>query len=121
MNKVQLIGRLGKDPKGGVAGGHVYSNLSIATNEFFYDKEGVKIERTTWHRVVCWGKTAEFANEFLFGGRLVFLEGQMQYRKYKDSAGETRTVAEVIARYVRALEPAPVYKAHEQSGEFPWG
>ena len=121
MNKVQLIGRLGKDPKGGVANGHVYSKFPLATEDYFYDQQGSKIEKTSWHRVTLWGKAAEFSNEYLFCGRLVYLEGYIQYRRYTDANGEMRNVTEIVARYVRALEPRAVHREHEQYGDLQWG
>jgi single-strand DNA-binding protein len=114
MNRVQLIGRLGREPRGGVAGRHVYSNLSIATNEYFYNKEGMKIEQTTWHRVTCWGRIAEFSNEYLCTGRLVLVEGRLQNRQYTDSEGVARVVVEVVAQRITALDSRPQWMSEQE-------
>ncbi len=114
MNKVQLVGRLGNEPRGGVVNGYVFSNLSVGTNEFYRNKDGVKMQRTTWHRVTCWGRIAEFSNEYLCTGRLVMVEGRLQHRQYVDREGITRTVVEVVAQRVTALDARPQWMSEQE-------
>ena len=104
MNAVTLVGRLGAEPRGGVVNGSCFSNLSLATNEVYIDRNGERVTHTTWHRVVCWGRVAEFANEFLSVGRLVLIEGSIRHRRYVDAQGVERVVTEIIARRVQALD-----------------
>ncbi len=109
MNKAELIGRLGSDPRGGMVNGNTYSNISIATQEDYTDGNGQRRQRTTWHRIVCWGRIAEFANQYLSKGRLVFVEGRINHRSYTDMDGVVRTVTEIIANRIKALDPKPVH------------
>jgi len=106
---VQLIGRVGAEPRGGVVNGQCYSNLAIATNEAFVDRSGLEVKRTTWHRVVCWGGMADFANNYLITGRLVYVEGRIQHRYYVDPYGLERCSTEIVASLLRALDPRPVH------------
>jgi len=108
MNNVQLVGRLGSMPRGGVVNGSCFSNLSIATNESYNNRDGERVTHTAWHKVVCWGRIAEFSNEYLTTGRLVLVEGRLQYRQYTDQQGIVRNVTEIIARRVQALDAKPV-------------
>lgn len=108
MNNVQLVGRLGAMPRGGVVNGSCFSNLSIATNESYNNRDGERVTHTAWHRVVCWGRIAEFSNEYLTTGRLVLVEGRLQYRRYVDAHGVERTVTEIVARRVQALDARPM-------------
>ena len=107
MNRVQLIGRVGAEPRGGVVKGQTFSNLAIATNESFVDRSGMEVKRTTWHRVVCWRGMADFANNYLITGRLVYVEGRIQYRFYVDQYGLERCSTEIVATLLRALDPRP--------------
>lgn len=107
MNRAQLIGRVGAEPRGGVANGQTYSNLAIATNESFVDRSGMEVKRTTWHRVVCWRGMADFANNYLITGRLVYVEGRIQHRFYVDQYGLERCSTEIVATLLRALDPRP--------------
>src|SRR5437899_2901315 len=81
VNKVILVGNLGKDPEVRYTpGGQAVANFNIATNENWTDKAGQKQERTEWHRIVVWGKQAELCGEYLTKGRQVYLEGRLQFR-----------------------------------------
>ena len=96
INKVILVGNLGRDPelrhtKTGVA----VANLSIATSETWSDKDGSKQERTEWHRIVLWDKLAEIAEKYLSKGRQVYLEGRLQTRVWKDNNGDKRYTTEI--------------------------
>ena len=87
MNKVILIGNLGKDPEiRYTPSGTAVANFSIATSESWTDKEsGEKRERTEWHRIVAWGKLAEICGEYLHKGKQVYVEGRIQTRDWEDN------------------------------------
>ena len=104
VNKVILVGRLGQNPEVKVTpGGQSVSNFSIATNEAWTDKSGQKQERTEWHRIVVWGKTAEICGKYLAKGRQVYIEGKLQTRSFQDKEGHTRYTTEVQAQHVQFL------------------
>ncbi len=118
MNKAIIIGRLGQDPKVSQAQtGNIVANLSIATDESFTGQDGIKIERTEWHRVVVFGKQAEFCANYLSKGRLVLIEGKVQTRKWQDQEGHDRWSTEVVASRVQALEPKTQHSEHYHSGD----
>ena len=99
VNKVILVGTLGKDPEVKyAANGNAIANLSIATSEQWNDKtSGQKQEKTEWHRVVIFGKLAEIAGQYLTKGSQVYLEGKLQTRKWTDQAsGQDRYSTEVV-------------------------
>lgn len=99
VNKVILIGTLGRDPEMKyAANGNAIANLSIATSEQWNDKStGQKQEKTEWHRVVIFGKLAEVAGQYLTKGSLVYLEGKLQTRKWQDqNTGQDRYSTEVV-------------------------
>jgi single-strand DNA-binding protein len=102
VNKVILIGNLGRDPEVKYTqSGTAVANLSVATNEVWTDKAGQKQERTEWHRVVVWGKQAQVISEHLAKGKQVYVEGSLQTRSWDDREGNKRTTTEV--RAVRVL------------------
>lgn len=105
INKVILIGNLGRDPEVRyTAGGSAVANLRIATTESWRDKQsGEKKENTEWHSVVLFGKTAEIAGEYLKKGRTVYIEGRLQTRKYQDKDGQDRYSTEVVASDMQML------------------
>ena len=95
-NHVQLIGRLGQAVDiNETANGNKYARVSIATNEFYKNKEGEKVENTTWHNCVAWGKTAELMSEICDKGQKVALQGKLTNRSYEDKEGVKRYVTEV--------------------------
>jgi single-strand DNA-binding protein len=102
INKVILIGRLGKDPEERMtAGGTRVSNFSLATDNY----HGNNGEKTTdWHRVVVFGKVAEQCNQHLRKGRLICVEGSLQTRTYEKPPGEKRYITDVIAARVTFLD-----------------
>ena len=104
-NKVQLIGNLGQDPEiKYTAGGAAVTTLSIATSDSWKDKDsGMEQERTEWHRVVLWRRLAEIAGEYLKKGSKVYIEGQLQTRKW-EKEGQTRYTTEIIARDMQFLD-----------------
>jgi len=104
LNKVILIGNLGRDPEVKYTqGGTAVANLSVATNETWTDRSGEKQERTEWHRVVVWGKQAEICGEHLTKGKQVFVEGSLQTRSWDDKDGNKRYTTEVKAMRVLML------------------
>lgn len=104
LNSVHLIGNLGADPDTRTsASGVVVCNLRVATTHRAKDDDGNWSDRTEWHRVVCFGKTAENAGRFLEKGRQVFIDGRLQTRKWTDQNGSERYSTEVVAREVKFL------------------
>ena len=98
VNKVILLGNLGRDPETRyTTGGDAVTNLNIATSEQWKDKNGEKQERTEWHRVVLFGRQAEIAGEYLKKGRSVYIEGRLQTRKYTDKDGVEKYSTEIVA------------------------
>jgi len=107
VNKVILIGNLGKDPEVKFsASGTAVCRLSVATNETFKDKDGDQQKRTEWHSVICFGKLAEVCGEHLTRGKQVYLEGAIRSRKYEDRDGSERKAYEIVARWMQMLSPA---------------
>lgn len=105
VNKVILIGRLGRDPEVRYTqGGQAVGNFTLATNESWTDKGGQRQERTEWHKVVAWGKLAEQCRDFLAKGRQVYIEGRMQTRQWDDKEGQKRSTTEVVASQIVFLD-----------------
>ncbi len=104
VNKVILVGRLGQNPEVRYTpSGAAVANFSVATNESWTDKAGVKQERTEWHRIVAWNKLAELCSQYLTKGRQVYIEGRMQTRQWQDKDGQTKYTTEVNAQTVQFL------------------
>ncbi|MGB5833970.1 MAG: single-stranded DNA-binding protein [Thiohalocapsa sp.] len=104
LNKTQLIGHLGRDPElRQTQDGLAVANLALATSERWKDKAGNPQERTEWHRVVLFGRTAEVAGEYLRKGALVYLEGRLQTRKWQDDSGQDRSTTELVAERMKML------------------
>jgi len=98
VNKVILVGNLGRDPEVRFTqGGSPVANFTLATNEVWNDKAGARQERTEWHRVVAWGKTAEIARDHLSKGKQVYIEGSLQTRQWEDRDGNKRSTTEIKA------------------------
>jgi single-strand DNA-binding protein len=119
LNKVQLIGNLGRDPelRQANAGDTAIANLAIATNERWKDKTGNPQERTEWHRVVLFGRTAEVAGEYLRKGALVYVEGRLQTRKWQDDSGSERYTPEIVAERMKMLGGKSGPRAEAQAGD----
>jgi len=110
MNKIILIGRIGKDPEHRVsASGMGMTTLSLATSDRVKDKaSGEYKEEADWHRVLVFGKTADFARDHIRKGDLVSADGKMKYSKYQDKAtGQDRTMSQVIANSLQLLTKSP--------------
>ncbi len=104
VNKVILIGNLGADPEMRYTqSGTAVANFRIATSERFKDQSGEWQERTEWHRVVFFGRTAEVCGEYLTKGRQIYVEGRLQTRSWEDKEGATRYTTEVVGREMKML------------------
>jgi len=104
VNKVILVGRLGRDPEiRYTQNGQAVANFTLATNEVWRDRDGERQERTEWHRIVAWGKQAEFCGNYLGKGRQVFVEGRIQSREWEDREGEKRRTTEIVAQTIQAI------------------
>jgi single-strand DNA-binding protein len=104
VNKVILIGNLGRDPETRyMPDGGAITNISIATTETWKDKAGEKQEKTEWHRVAFFGKLAEIAGEYLKKGSQVYVEGRLQTRKWQDKEGVDKFTTEIVADRMQML------------------
>ncbi|MGD0101436.1 MAG: single-stranded DNA-binding protein [Acidobacteriota bacterium] len=108
LNKVLLIGRLGKDPDiRYTPDGSPVASFSLATSENWTDKSGTRQERTEWHNIVAWNKLADICKQFLSKGRQVYIEGRIQTREYTDREGAKRRITEIIASQMVMLGSRP--------------
>lgn len=105
LNKVLLIGNLGRDPETRyLPSGGAVCNFSIATSERFNDKSGQKQERTEWHNIVMYGKLAEIAQQYLKKGSNVYIEGRIQTSKWQDkTTGQDKYKTEIVADQMQML------------------
>lgn len=104
LNKVILIGRLGRDPEVRyMPNGEAVCNFSVATSETWNDRNGQRVERTEWHNITMYRKLAEIAGQYLKKGGLVYLEGKIQSRKYQGKDGIERTAYDIIANEMKML------------------
>jgi single-strand DNA-binding protein len=108
LNKVMLIGRLGKDPEiRYTQDGSPVANFSLATSEMWTDKSGTRQERTEWHNIVAWRKLADLSKRYLSKGRQVYVEGRLQTREWDDRDGNKRRTTEVVASQMVLLGSRP--------------
>ena len=115
LNKVTLIGHLGKDPINRyMQNGDAVCNFSIATSESWKDAQGQRQERTEWHAVTLYRKLAEIAAQYLKKGSLIYLEGKIQSRKYTDKQGMERTAYDIIANEMKMLDT----RGSQQQGDY---
>lgn len=104
LNKVILIGRLGRDPETRyMPNGEAVCNFSVATSESWNDRNGQRVERTEWHNITMYRRLAEIAGQYLKKGSQVYLEGKIQSRKYTDKNGAERTAYDIIANEMKML------------------
>lgn len=97
-NSIQLIGHLGKDVElTEFDSGKKKVSFTMATNDFYKNTEGEKVQETQWHNVIAWGKLAELMDKYLAKGSEVLLKGKLVHRSYQDKTGNTRNISEVIA------------------------
>jgi single-strand DNA-binding protein len=98
LNKVMLIGNLGKDPEiRAIPSGVKVANFSIATTERYTDKNGQKVDKTEWHNIVMWRGLAEVAEKYLKKGKQIFVEGRLQTRSWDDQTGQKKYMTEIVA------------------------
>lgn len=104
VNKVILVGNLGRDPElRYTKSGQPVATFSVATTESWNDKSGERTERTEWHRIVAWGRTGELCSQYLSKGRSVYIEGRIQSREWEDKEGQKRNTTEINAQTVQFL------------------
>ncbi len=97
VNKVILVGRLGKDPEvRAFEGGVKKANFTLATSEYRKDKDGNRVEMTEWHNIVCWRNLAENAEKYLVKGKMIYVEGKLRTRSWDDN-GSKRYITEIEA------------------------
>ena len=106
INKVILVGNLGKDPETRyMPSGGAVTNVTLATSESWNDKNtGQRVDKTEWHRVVFFNKLAEIAGEYLKKGSKVYVEGKLQTRKWQDQNGQDRWTTEIVANEMQMLD-----------------
>ncbi len=97
LNKVILIGNIGKDPEVRyLESGVAIAKFPLATNDSYKNKDGSKVDQTEWHNIVVWRKTAEFAEKYLKKGSLVCVEGKIKTRSWEDKDGNKKYITEII-------------------------
>ena len=120
INKVMLIGNLGKDPEMKyMTSGDAIANLTLATTENWKDKAGEKQEKTEWHRVSMFGRLAEIAGEYLKKGASIYIEGKLQTRKWQDKEGNDRYTTEIVANEMKMLGGKPGADRQERESHTP--
>ena len=103
-NKVQLIGHVGQEPEiKTFDGGKKVANITIATNDFYTNDKGEKVEQTEWHRVTAWGKLADIIEKYVDKGKEIAIEGKLSHRSYDDKDGIKRYITEVVANDILLL------------------
>ncbi len=108
VNKVILLGNLGKDPEiRTLESGTKLARISVATNDYFKNKSGETIERTEWHNVILWRQRADIAEKFLQKGSQVYIEGRLQTRQWDDKDGNKRYTTEIIADVLNMVGGKP--------------
>lgn len=122
VNKVILIGNIGKDPETRYSsGGGAITNLALATSDTWKDKQsGERRERTEWHRVSIFGRLAEIAGEYLKKGSKVYIEGALRTRKWQDQSGQDRFTTEIVASEMQMLDGRTgddTHGQHDASGD----
>ena len=121
VNKVILIGRLGQDPElKHTPSGNAVCNFTVATSEKYKDKQGQQQEKTEWHKIVTWQKTAELCAEYLTKGREVYLEGSLQTRSYENKEGVKVYVTEINAKSVQFIGGRNEVPQQEQKEDLPF-
>ncbi len=104
LNKVMIIGNLGRDPEMRfTAGGQALATFSVACSRRYTTRDGEQRDETEWVRVVCWARQAEIAGQYLQRGSLVYVEGRLQTRSWEDQQGQTRYMTEVVAQHFQML------------------
>jgi len=106
INKVILVGRLGKDPEiRSTPGGNTVAKFTVATDEKFTDRSGEKQERTEWHNIAAWGKLGEICGQYLRKGKLVYIEGSIRTESWDDKeSGQKKYRTEIVANTMKMLD-----------------
>ena len=121
LNRVQLIGRLGKDPETRYTpSGKKVTSFSLAVDWRKKGEEGESKEGVDWFNIEAWGRVGEICQEYLTKGRLVFLEGRLKTDRYEQD-GETRSFTKVVISMMQILDRKPEEKTVEEEEEFPFG
>jgi single-strand DNA-binding protein len=116
INKVILVGNLGKDPElRKLEGGISRVNFSLATTEYYKDKEGRRIEQTEWHNIVLWRSIAENAERLLKKGNTIYLEGKLQTRKWQDKDGIQRSITEIVGETFQLIKRSEAGSQNENT------
>lgn len=102
-NKVQLIGHVGQEPEVKTINNKKVANITLATNDYYYNDKGDKVEQTEWHRVTAWGKPAEIIEKFVSKGKEIAVEGKLTHRSYDDKDGNKRYITEVLVQDILLL------------------
>jgi single-strand DNA-binding protein len=103
-NKVQLIGHVGQEPEVKTFdGGKKVVNITIATNDYYINDKGDKVEQTEWHRVTAWGKVADIIEKYVTKGKEVCIDGKLTHRSYDDKDGTKRYITEVVVNDILLL------------------
>lgn len=106
-NKVQLIGHVGQEPEIKVLEGEKkVASLTLATNEYYINQKGEKVEQTEWHRITAWGKLADVIEKYVTKGKEVAIDGKISYKSYDDKDGIKRYVTEIVATEILMLGKA---------------
>ena len=106
LNKVMLVGRLGRDPETRYTNsGSAVANFSMATTDTWKDKSGQKQERTEWHNIVAWARLADFTQNYLKKGKLIYVEGRLQTRDWTDNQNVKHWKTEIVANTIQFMEP----------------
>src|SRR5262252_5877389 len=120
VNKVILVGNLGRDPETRyTTSGDAVTNIRLATTDTWKDKNGEKQERTEWHNIVFYGRQAEIAGEYLKKGRQIYVEGRLQTRKWQDKEGQDRYTTEIVADRMQMLGNREGGGAPSSAGDAP--
>ena len=118
INKVILIGNLGKDPEvRHLEGGVSVANFTLATNDYYKDKQGTRVERTEWHNITAWRGLAEMAQKYLKKGQQVYVEGKLRTRQYQDKDNQTRYITEIVADELTMLGGRPQHDGTTPAAE----
>lgn len=115
VNKVILVGSLGKDPETRyMPNGNAVTNAALATSESWKDQAGVKQEKTEWHRIVFFNRLADIAGQYLKKGSKVYIEGRLQTKKWQDQSGNDRYTTEIVANEMQMLGDPPGNQKQQQ-------
>jgi len=117
LNKVMLIGRLGKDPEMQYfESGAVKASFSLATSESYKNREGQRVDTTEWHNLIVWSKLAEIAEKFLKKGKLIYVEGSIKTRSWEGQDGNKRYITEINVQNFKMLGSKSAEGGGQQGG-----